>query len=164
MIQSLVGDRSLSEGLRRAGLAVVAEERSLQVLANGKKRQQANELHVAAMGVVSRAGASPDAIAKALEESRQACELAPNDLHSLCILSFALYRADKFEEALATVKKSDDLSGSHVTRSIDVSNWAVRAMAQFKLGRIDEAKQSLARAHEISGRPMISSEEALWLI
>ena len=75
---------------------------------------------------------------------------APADPDVLLVLGEGDYRVGKFEEAVKNLTHSAEriLVEQHRT---DRTEWAFIAMAQFKLGRLDEARQALAKhAHRHS--------------
>lgn len=65
----------------------------------------------------------------------------------LTSLGVALYRAGKFDEAIATLTKAEEQYAK--AGGQQPADWAFLAMAQFKLGRTDEAKKSLSRLREL---------------
>jgi tetratricopeptide (TPR) repeat protein len=69
---------------------------------------------------------------------------APTDPNVLLVLGEGNYRVGQFEEAVKNLTRSAELilAAEHRT---DRTEWAFIAMAQFKLGRLDEAKQALAK-------------------
>jgi len=138
--QSLVDDRSLDEVHRRVGLALVCEERE-------RRLAEAQKLQLDARPVVTKPDSQTDAVAAALDQARHASTLTPDDAIITNTLGMALYRAGKYEEAIATLTKAEEqYAKSGGPRPAD---WAFLAMAQFKLGKADEAKKSLARLREL---------------
>ena len=91
----------------------------------------------------------PAAVTTALEKARRATELAPKDAVIAQTYGVALYRAGKFENAIAIFEKVDN---DYVKSGIgsNPANWAFVAMSQFKLNKVDDARRSLARSKELA--------------
>jgi Flp pilus assembly protein TadD len=76
---------------------------------------------------------------RALEAARRACELQPDNGAFLNTLGVAQYRVGRFEEARATLTRSDQLNDGHP------ADIAFLAMALARIGRMDAAHRELER-------------------
>jgi eukaryotic-like serine/threonine-protein kinase len=156
--QSLVADRSLNEYYRRAGLVLVSEQRE------SRFRESQRSKDAAAWKVVANAESTPEAVAAALDQARRTSALASSDPRITTTYGVALYRAGKFDEAIATLtyaeeQLADAEQGPHPT------DWAFLAMAQWKLRKADDARLSLARLRQLMNDPKkpASNEEREFL-
>jgi len=97
-------------------------------------------------------GLAPDAVANlapAAELAQQAVGAHANDAFYVVTLGAVLYRAGRFDEAaeqLARLSHTWDETGKTPTRSSPAYAWYLLAMTQQRLGRHDEAQQTLERA------------------
>jgi tetratricopeptide (TPR) repeat protein len=76
---------------------------------------------------------------------------APGEAWRIYVLGLALYRAGRYEEAIAKLNESNEAGRSWHARAL---NWPILAMAHDRLGHADEASRWLARADEADTRPM----------
>jgi WD40 repeat protein/tetratricopeptide (TPR) repeat protein len=79
--------------------------------------------------------------AQAVKMAREAVALIPAQGEYWNTLGAALYRAGSWKEAVAALEKSIEFRGGG-----DSFDWFFLAMAQWKLGQKDRARQGLARA------------------
>jgi hypothetical protein len=164
---ALLGDPALSPAERQAVQAALSRLVDLQAEA----WIMAQRLNEAAWDVVRYAAVEPEAGAQALRDARRAVELAPEDGLILNTLGVAQYRMEQYEEALATLKRSDELnSRPENPRNRDASQGAGTstkppeevvsdfglpgdvafiAMSLYKLGRAEEAHGALARLQKL---------------
>ncbi len=70
----------------------------------------------------------------------------PTDPYLRRMLGAGNYRLGEFEQAVNNLTRSAELMLAKKGRT-DRTGWAFIAMAQFKLGRLDEARQALAKMH-----------------
>jgi serine/threonine protein kinase len=96
-------------------------------------------LSSASWDVVKRPDYSPELYTRALEAARRACELQPDNGAFLNTLGVAQYRVGRFEEARATLTRSDQLNDGHP------ADIAFLAMALARIGRMDAAHRELER-------------------
>jgi len=105
------------------------------------------QLNEAAWRVVRDRRASPDEYVRALEQAEKAVREAPENGYILNTLGVAQYRTGRYADALATLTKSEKMNatkdGSHP------ADLAFLAMAQFQLGRKEEARATLERLHDV---------------
>jgi tetratricopeptide (TPR) repeat protein len=148
----LVLDSSLDEIQRRAGLAIVNQERTKQFAEVNRRNQRAAKLNVDVWTMVAHTSAPPEIVAKALSQAREAAELAPDNFNIANTLGVALFRAGQFEDAIVALTRSDQLSAAAGLGPLS-ENWAFLAMAQFKIGRVEESRRSLARLRDLVKQP-----------
>jgi tetratricopeptide (TPR) repeat protein len=138
VIATLRADGSLSEAVRQRALGLA-------------ERLQENPAHLnnASWRVVRQPGQSLDAYRRALRQAEVACRLAPQNGNYLNTLGVAQYRLGQYQEALATLTRSDQLrsKGSHP------ADLAFLAMAQHQLGQKEQAQATLARLREAMKNP-----------
>jgi tetratricopeptide (TPR) repeat protein len=92
---------------------------------------------------ISAKPCTSDDAQRAVRCARRALELAPEDPDVLNTLGVALYRAGRFDECLATLRRSDEL-GRARRDSRQAADVAFLAMAHWKLGHAEEARAELA--------------------
>jgi Tfp pilus assembly protein PilF len=90
-----------------------------------------------------------NAYGRALWQAEVACRLAPKNGDYLNTLGVAQYRLCRYQEALATLTRSDQLrsTGSHP------DDLAFLAMAQHQLDQEEQAQATLARLREVMKNP-----------
>ncbi|MFL5330852.1 MAG: protein kinase domain-containing protein [Gemmataceae bacterium] len=152
LTHSLVRDSSLDEIQRRTGLAIVNQERTKQFAEINRRNQRAAKLNVDVWTMVAHTSAPPEIVAKALSQAREAAELAPDNFNIANTLGVALFRAGQFEDAVVALTRSDQLSAAAGLGPLS-ENWAFLAMAQFKSGRVEESRRSLARLRDLVKQP-----------
>jgi tetratricopeptide (TPR) repeat protein len=131
MIQRIEQDKSLRSDVRLKAveMAKQAEEDPVRL----------NEL---CWGVVAKPHAAAMEYSLAVKQAEAACRLQPDAGFYLNALGVAQYRVGKYQDALATLKRSDKFkaSGNQDRQPADV---AFLAMAHFKLGQKANAKPLL---------------------
>ena len=100
-------------------------------------------LSSASWDVVKRPDHSTELYTRALEAARRACQLQSENGAFLNTLGVAQYRAGLFEDAHATLTRSDKLNDGHP------ADIAFLAMTLRRLGRADEAQRELERLHAL---------------
>jgi tRNA 2-selenouridine synthase SelU len=108
-------------------------------------------LNEVAWKVVKARDAGKDDYALALRQAEAAVRLAPRDENFLTTLGISQFRAGRYAEALSTLAKSEKLSAAK--RGRQARNLAFLAMAQYQLGKTDEAKATLGRLREVRKQP-----------
>lgn len=101
--------------------------------------------------VVARSHASAEEIDLALRRARAACELDPRNAHLQCTLGLAQYRAERYEEAIATLQLAQQTNrqGRPERSDFDFAPAqasvlrAALAMALFRHGEETEAAAEL---------------------
>ncbi|MEX0676947.1 MAG: protein kinase [Pirellulales bacterium] len=99
----------------------------------------------------------PAAAALAVQAASQATKAAPNDAMILNTLGAAQYRAGKWEDAIGSLTKSEELAPD---RSLAFNGFFL-AMAHWQLGRKDEARQWYDRSVKWMEKNDPMSEELL---
>jgi WD40 repeat protein len=141
VIAHLHGDSTLSPWLREAALAMAATW-----------KEDAGGLNDASWEIVKSPGGSRAEYDRALRWSEAACRLEPENGGRLNTLGIAQYRAGRYEEARATLTRSDRLNAAASQGSIP-QDLAFLAMAQHRLGRRAEALATLARFRAVMEKP-----------
>jgi tetratricopeptide (TPR) repeat protein len=95
-------------------------------------------------------------VAEAVRLAEQAVAAEPRYSWNVYALAVALYRASRYEEAIERAQESLALASSAPGTWQDWSvnaplDWFVIALAQHRLGRTVEARESLARAKALGG-------------
>jgi eukaryotic-like serine/threonine-protein kinase len=75
----------------------------------------------------------------------------PNEPWRIYLLGLALYRAERYQEAIQRLTESGDLDPNWEAKPL---NWPVLAMSHHRLGHADEAAAWLARADQVDGKAM----------
>jgi WD40 repeat protein len=133
VLESLRADTALSLPVREQALALA-----------GRSADNPDRLNDASWAVVRRPDAGAAAYRRALRVAEAACRLAPNHGFFLNTLGVAQYRAGKYQEALATLKRSEGLNAQPPLASIP-ADLAFLALTQYRLGRTEEARAALGR-------------------
>jgi hypothetical protein len=132
VIRRLSEDTRRKESVRRAAmrLAPLAED--------------ASRLNSLAWGSVARSEeGDPAALDRALRMSQRAVELSPSGSH-LNTLGVALYRAERIDEALEALTRSNVENGGY-----EPADLAFLAMTHHRLGHAQEARVALADLREL---------------
>jgi tetratricopeptide (TPR) repeat protein len=114
-------------------------------------KPDAAALWPAAWKILKNPESPPERIALALEAAREAA-LEPDARHSQTTLGAALYRSGDFAGALETLVKSRELWERDGKIAPPIVT-ALMAMANFKLGRIDEAQESIKELRALLSDP-----------
>jgi tetratricopeptide (TPR) repeat protein/serine/threonine protein kinase len=107
-----------------------------------------------AWGLASNPDAKPHDPGKAVGLAEEAVRLAPRAGPFWNTLGVAHYRAGRWKEALASLEKAVELG-----RGGDASDWFFLAMAQWQLGRKDDARQWYEKAVQWMDRNAQGNEE-----
>jgi eukaryotic-like serine/threonine-protein kinase len=143
VIESLRRNRTISEPVRKKALQFARGD----FVGVGEADRMGNE----ALKIVAVPAQAPDKYQRALRLATNAREADAQDDISGTALGLARYRLELYEEALATLLAFDEPS------DIDL---AFIAMAQWQLGKRDEARQTLGRLRESLKRPDQDSDKA----
>jgi tetratricopeptide (TPR) repeat protein len=103
-------------------------------------------LSSAAWDVVKRSDYSTDLYARALEAARRARELQPDNGAFWNTFGVAQYRIGRFEDAHATLTRSDTLNDGHP------ADMAFLAMSLARIGEADAAQRELERLRRLMRR------------
>jgi tetratricopeptide (TPR) repeat protein len=144
----LAEDPTLNDVHRNAGRIVLNEERERRQQAQDQKRIEARRLNAAAWEVVVRPNAPLAALDRALTQAQRAVELFPARPDYVHTLGVAQYRAGRFADAIVTLTRADEMHAKSPDGPQPV-DWAVIAMARYKLGKLEESKAALGRAREL---------------
>ena len=96
--------------------------------------------------------------AQALRYAEAACRLEPGNGNHLNTLGVAQYRAGRYQEALATLTRSDQIKSKVPNGSPAPSDLAFLAMAQHRLGKKAEARATLARLIQAMKDPAVAEK------
>ena len=97
---------------------------------------------------------------KALEMAAQAVEKLPGDGGSLNTFGVAQYRSERYHEALETLKESLRLN-TDPARGPHPGDLAFLAMAQWRDGRYDDARATLAQFKQVIGSERWHNDQEL---
>ncbi len=111
-----------------------------------------NWLNSDAWGVVRAPGATPEQLANALARSEMVDRMFPDDPDYLNTLGTAQYRVGRFEQAITSLRRSEELY-ARLGRPRMAANYLVIAMAEHQLGRAVDAAASLATGRELMAQP-----------
>jgi hypothetical protein len=140
-LASLRGDAALSEPVRRCALELA-----------GHVPENPYALNEVSWSVVQRPDAGAAAYQRALQQAEQACRLVPQDGEFLTTLGAAQYRVGNGREAVATLTLADQIM-SRIDPSRTVERLAFLALAQHRLGNLEEARTALGRLRLIVNQP-----------
>ena len=96
---------------------------------------------------MAKPGSPPEAVATALEDASRAVALVPQDAAAANTLGVAQYRAGRHADALVTLIRSAALNAP--VRGPLPEDLVFTAMAQWRLGRDDDARTKLASLHDL---------------
>jgi tetratricopeptide (TPR) repeat protein len=102
---------------------------------------------------VSSVNESADDYEAARVMAARACELEPDNGNYLNTLGVAQYRVGLYDEALATLTRSDEINGGIP------ADVAFVAMSLYKLGRTEEASTALKRLRVLMREPATTGNE-----
>ena len=139
VIAAIENDESLSTGL--SGAAVMAAK------AQGDSPDQLNER---SWYLVRYAGEDAEAYATGLRGAQAAVAGKPDDAMLLNTLGVAQYRNGLYEDALATLRRSDSAQQKAIPGGLP-HDVAVIAMSLWQLGKTEEAEAALRRAARLDG-------------
>jgi tetratricopeptide (TPR) repeat protein len=102
--------------------------------------------------------------AEVVRLARQAADADPRSAHTRYGLGAAQYRLGQYEQALASLNESLRLGSAWASKPV---NWPLLAMAHFRLGQVDKAKEWLDKASqwyekEIAGKETHFGWVAQW--
>jgi hypothetical protein len=137
VLEKLRANTSLSEPVRQQALALA-----------DRIPENPWMLNLASFHVVSRPDAEAAAYRLALRQAEAACRLVPNDglLHTT--LGMAQYRVGRYQDALTTLSRADQLHTTHPD-----ANLAFLALAQHRLGHTEQARVTSSRLRALMKEP-----------
>ncbi len=141
VLAHLRADAVLSEPVRREALALA--ERWVEY---------SPTLNRVSRAVASRPGAEPSAYRLAFQRAEIACRLMPFEGSYHTTLGMAQYRLGKYQEALATLTRADELNRD-ARGDQAPADLAFLAMAAYQLREKDRAQASLDRLREAMRKP-----------
>jgi WD40 repeat protein len=140
------------------GLTAAVRAAALQIAA--ETREDPNHLNNLGWSQVRQPGRGKSAYALALRQARRACELEPDNWHFLNTLGVAQYRVGQYQEAVATLARSDKVSVER-TRESTPADLAFLALAHARLGQDREARAVLERLRQLmAGQRWAGNAEA----
>lgn len=137
------------------GAANFAAQRLRQV---SELALNAEALNDSAWWIVRRPGRPPELYEMALRAAEAAIRLGAESAARQNTLGVAQYRVGRFADAVATLKRSDELHTADGGKP-QVADWAFLAMAHFRLGEFEQAGRCLAQAEGIVGAAEKLSDE-----
>jgi WD40 repeat protein len=141
IVAQLCADPALSEPVRQAALALAE-----------RFEESPFYLDRASRAVSSRPGAGAAAYRRAIQQAEIACRLIPFEGSYHTTLGMAQYRLGRYQEALATLTRADELNqaaqGEHAPE-----DQALLAMARYQMGEKDQALACLNRLRETMRKP-----------
>ncbi len=141
ILAHLRADPVLSEPVRQEALALAE-----------RFGESPHYLDRASRAVAGRPGAERSAYDLAVQRAELACRLMPFVGSYQTTLGMAQYRLGKYQEALATLTRADELNqaaqGGHAPADL-----AFLAMARYQMGEKDRAQASLNQLRELVQRP-----------
>ncbi len=146
ILERLRTDAGLSEAARREALALA-----------GSLVESSHTLNRDSRAVVGRPDAEPSAYERALRQAETACRLTPYRGAYRTTLGIARYRREMYREALETLTRSDQDRAA--AGDADPAGLAFLAMAQYRLGRKDDAQASLGRLRDLLKQPARGDRE-----
>jgi tetratricopeptide (TPR) repeat protein len=141
VLESLRTDHALSEPVRTQALALAAPFPGDEFL-----------LMAASWSVVRRPDAGATAYRLALRQAEAVYQLNPNHVAYLNLLGVAQYRTGKYQVAVATLARCEQLATARTGGSFP-ANLAFLALAYYRLGQIERARDTLQRLREAMKKP-----------
>jgi len=111
---------------------------------SGTWPQDAMQLNDLAWPLVRDPGRPDTTYRRGLRLAEAACRLEPDNVHMLNTLGVAQYRSGLMTEALATLRRSNDMNKAN-----DPADLAFLALAQHRLGQSEKARSTLGRLREV---------------
>jgi WD40 repeat protein len=153
VLAHLRADPALSEPIRQEALALA--ERFVEY---------PHHLDRASRAVASRPGAGPSAYRLAVQRAELACRLLPFKGPYQTTLGMAQYRLGKYQEALTTLTRADELNQAAQGSPVP-ADLALLAMTRYQLHEKDRAQASLTQLRETLQKPnWARNEEAQRLL
>jgi WD40 repeat protein/serine/threonine protein kinase len=117
-------------------------------------------LNAKSWDMVARKDATREQYALALRQAEAAARLKPSYTYYLNTLGVALFRNGQFNQALKLLHRSDQGAlADNLGRRPE--NVAFIAMAEFKLGQVDKARESLAQLRALMENPRWADQAGL---
>jgi tetratricopeptide (TPR) repeat protein len=151
----LLKDEVIAQLQRDARLGESIRELALSIAASWKEDPQG--LNDASWEIVSSPDRSRADYDRALQYIEAACRLVPENGNLLNTLGLAQYRAGRYDQAQATLIRSDRLNAAASRGSIP-HDLAFLAMTQHRLGHRTEALASLGRLRDAVKKPQWRSD------
>jgi WD40 repeat protein/tRNA A-37 threonylcarbamoyl transferase component Bud32 len=121
-------------------------------------------LDQASRAVAGRPGAEPAAYQLAEQRAEVACRLMPFEGSYLTTLGMAQYRLGKYQEALTTLTRAEELN-KVAHRGPVPADLAFLAMNRYQMHESDRAQASLTQLRETLQKPnWARNDEAQWLL
>jgi WD40 repeat protein len=139
-------DPTITEAVRQQALAWV--EPCWRIHVRAESARNADALINASLGVVLNPRADASAYRRALRQAEAACALAPGNVEYLNLLGIAYYRVGKYQEAVATLGRCNELRKEFAPKDLPFL-----AMAQHRLGQAKQAQATLDRLREVVKQP-----------
>jgi WD40 repeat protein len=139
-------DPTITEAVRQQALAWV--EPFWRIRMRAETARNADALNNASAAVVVNPRADASAYRRALQFAEAACAMMPDNIEYLNTLGIAYYRVGKYQKALETLGRCNELRKESIPEDL-----AFLAMAQHQLGRKEQARATLARLREVMKQP-----------
>src|SRR5262249_22865859 len=153
VLAHLRADPVLSEPVRQEALALA--ERFVE---------SPYHLDRASRAVAGRPGAAPSAYGRAVQQAEIACRLMPCEGSYQTTLGMAQYRLGKYQEALTTLTRADELNQAAQGSPVP-ADLALLAMTRYRMRERDRAQASLTQLRETLQQPnWAPNEEAQRLL
>jgi hypothetical protein len=147
VLEQIRKDRSLPEPLRQTSLTLAEHW-----------PEDPDAFNNASWQIVRVPGATAEQYAQALRYAEAACRMEPENGNSLNTLGIAQYRAGRYQEALATLTRSDQIH-SKVGKGSQPADLAFLAMAQHHLGQNAQARSTFARLRQVMKDPAVAGNQ-----
>jgi WD40 repeat protein len=149
VFESVRQDKSLRDEVREVALDFVLD-----------RRDDALRLNNAGFAIARESGRELTDYQRALRWAEVACRLAPNNWHYLNTLGAAHYRVGHFQEAVNILTQNDQLhvKGNGASHPADI---AFLAMAQYQLGKKDQAQALLEQLRQLMKQPQWQSNDEM---
>jgi eukaryotic-like serine/threonine-protein kinase len=141
VLAHLRDDPLLSEPVRQEAVALAERFVEVPFILNRESR-----------AIAGRPGAEPSAYRLALQRSELACRLMPFEGSYLTTLAMAQFRLGKYQEALTTLTRADELNQETNGGPLP-ADLAFLAMSRYKLGETARAQASLTEMRATLEKP-----------
>jgi serine/threonine protein kinase/WD40 repeat protein len=147
VVDSLRKNETIGEEVRQEALALAEGWR-----ANG------NHLNSASWAVVRKPGEEAESYRRALLQAEEACRLDPENGDYLNTLGVAQYRAGKYQQAVATLSRSNKLNAPRF-EGAHPADLAFLAMAHHRLGQKQQTRDYMKHLREAMKKPRWAGDE-----
>jgi tetratricopeptide (TPR) repeat protein len=151
--KDLAADRVRETIRRYPGISESVRQSALALAEHWLPDIDSLQLNNASWDIVRRPDAKPKQYELALNQAETVCKIVKENGDYVNTLGIAQYRMGRYADALATLTKSEKLNAANDGSLSHAADIAFLAMAQYQLGKNDEARVTLGRLREVMKHP-----------